>query len=766
MGHDEAAEPRSDALPERVVRGAFRNFGLVLGLWGCALLVLSPGVAALRIDTSTGSIVDRADPAYAFHKYSQDLFGGEEVLVVALRSEEPFDRRHLTEVSRLTDVFEQLPDIRRVDSLSSTPLIHVNEAGDLELDAPLDAGVPKDRAGQNAFAKRLESDRIAARNFFSDDGHTLAMTLVLEGNPSGRFQQLVEAVRAEVEGLDAFVTGVPVFRSEINVQTQSELIRLVPWTAAVLALLLFAFFRSAIGVALPLLCGTIGSFVMLGAMGAYETPLTLLSMILPSIVMALGCAFVMHLLAAARQATTREEMETKLAGVAYPIALSGLTTTLALLSIGMVRVDAVREVGVYGALGVFATTVATLTVGPCLLGRLAASPDSALLGDKPPLGSEWLRRSARERLLTAATAHRRLLVVGWSIGILGLAIGLFNLSVETDATQWFRESSAVRIEYDTIQEALSGISPVNIVIESNDGKSLLEPERLDAIDRLTTHLASLDEVGKAISVTDPLRQLNGGFRDDATQPLPGSRAEAEQYLVLLSSVEAIGDLITEDRLAANVVLRVNDNASGSLRAIATRAERWWRQNGPAETRARGTGTMFEFARAEDELVYGQLRGMGLALLAIGGILWASLRSLRLAGLALIPNLFPIVAVFGFMGLVGVALDAGTVMLGSLALGIAVDDTVHLVTGVERRTAMGSSTQTSLAQTLGETLPPLIYTTLAVSLSFGALSFSDFTYIQNLGWLVAAVMVICLAADLLLLPALLLASEGQTRPAAQ
>jgi predicted RND superfamily exporter protein len=164
--------------------------------------------------------------------------------------------------------------------------------------------------------------------------------------------------------------------------------------------------------------------------------------------------------------------------------------------------------------------------------------------------------------------------------------------------------------------------------------------------------------------------------------------------------------------------------------------------------------MYEFARAEDAIAFGQLRGLVFAFLTIAGLLFAIFRSLRLAWIALVPNLVPIAMGFGLMGLLGIPLDAGTVVIGNLAFGIAVDDSIHAVTGFFERWRAGDSASAALESTYRGGAPPLIYTTAVVALGFGMLGFSGFAVIRHLGILTASLMVLCLLADLLLLPAML------------
>jgi hypothetical protein len=171
--------------------------------------------------------------------------------------------------------------------------------------------------------------------------------------------------------------------------------------------------------------------------------------------------------------------------------------------------------------------------------------------------------------------------------------------------------------------------------------------------------------------------------------------------------------------------------------------------------------MYEFARAEDEIAYGQLRGLLLALSAIGITMFLALGNLRLALVSMVPNIVPTAMVFGLMGWIGIPLDAGTVVIGSLALGIAVDDTIHLVNGFHERREDGATYETALRDTLSNVLHPVVLTTAAISLGFGLIGFSGFALTRNVGLLLAGVTVVSLVADLILLPALLV---PQVRPA--
>ncbi len=711
----------------------------VLASWAIALALLGAGFLHLRIDTTTDSVLNTSTESWSYYQYSQALFGGDQIIVVALRGDEPFDDAILADVERLTPILERLDGVRRVDSISTVPVVSGDPDGSLNLEPALTT--PVDR---QEVARRLRRDRIAPRSLLSDDGTVFALNVLVERDYDD-YASIIAAARKAVRHTDAWISGVPVFRSTASARTRQEILLFVPVTVVAIAVLIAFAYRSTRMTMIALAVGAAGSWVVVATMGFAGAPLSLVTMLLPSVMLALGCAYSIHMLSAAR--AEGPDLSGRLARVALPVALSSLTTAIGFSAIGTIPIDEVRYVGGFGALGAFALGFAALTLAPAMLALWGA----------PTVSSDLASFEKRACGLIVRTADNHSLVVlfGWLAVLAVLLVGVLKIEVVTDPTQWFPPGNEVRDSYDAIGSSLSGISPVNVIVESKDGQSVIDPAPLSAIDGLTEYLESLDQVGKATSIRDPLRQLHGGFTDDPSAPLPLARNLAEQYLLLLESVDQIPDLITSDRQAANILLRVNDNGSEALLAIERLANEWWDRHGPDGFAQRTTGVMYEFARAEDEISFGQLRGLGMALAAIGATMFFALGSFRLALLSMIPNIVPTAMVFGVMGWFNIPLDAGTVVIGSLALGIAVDDTIHLVSGFHERWEEGADARTALHNAISHILHPVVLTTAAIGIGFGLIGFSGFTLTRNVGLLLAGVTVVCLMADLILLPALLM-----------
>jgi len=732
---------------QRIIRASIRYPISFLLFWGVIATIALFGIRQLTFDTTTESVLDRSDPAWQFYRDSTRRFGGDEIIVVAIRSKEPWDPKVLQSVMALGKRIGTLSGVRRVDSLATIPLVHFTKTRELNIEPPLAAGIPFDEHARKELIERVNNDRIASGNLVSDDGRVFAINVFLDHESGDSQAYILDAIRSWTDPASTWISGVPVFRTQVNARTRQEVLIFVPITVIVIGAFLVLVFGSIRSAVISLLASGIGTLIPLGLMGSLGTPLTISTMILPSILLALGSAYIMHVLSVARGPATASDREEQILSVGGPILLSGMTTAIGFIALSTIRIDALRDLGGYGALGVLAALGATLTFVPALLEILPVPIGRARI-DKA------IRFRLRDRLVQIATEHARAVLALWFLVLALSSLGLARLHVETDAVIWFPKGSSVRDSYDEIREHLSGISPMNIVIEAQDDRPVTSPEVLNSIASMSDFLEGMPEVGRAVSFADPLKQLHVGFRDGSGDDLPNDSALIEQYVLLLSSSDYLEDLISIDRKRANVSLRVNNNGSIDLLRVARAAESWWANYGAKGFSATSTGIMYEFARSEDEIAWGQVRGLVTALAAISLVLFAIFRWPLLAGIAVLPNLIPLTVVFGGMGILGVPLDAVTVGLGSMALGIAVDDTIHVVDGYRTELESGVTPIRAIHATFERVLPPLIFTTVAISGGFLVLGLSDFTVTRNLGFITAGTVALCLVADLTLLPTLL------------
>ena len=736
-------------LPRAIVVQSLRHPRRVLVLWIVASALGGLGLLRLDVETSTDSVLDRADPAWAYYEASRELFGGDEILTLLLAAETPYARGVLADIARITERLESVPGVRRVDSLASVPHVSTGPEGSVSFEPILDA---PDLPPEVARA-RVARDRIAPGALVSASGREFAINVVLEAGAEPYYGEILEQLEQERASAGGFISGVPVFRVESDARVRQQLLTLGPVTVLVMAILLWGIFGSLRAVAIPLLPAAAAVLCLLGGMGAVGVPITITTVTLPSVMLALGCAYAMHFLVAASRAPESQSGRLQFLDVALPVALSGLTTAIGFVAVTFVPIAAVRDIGVFGAIGVLLVLLATLSAVPA---TLASWP---LPRHRRRLAS-WLSGDCARGLCRVVERRRGAILLAWLVALVAIGVGIQRLEVETDVILWIPVDDPVRSDYEVIRDRLSGISPMNVVVEAQEGDSVLHAEVVSAMAGLADFLSSREEVGKVISLVDPLRQLHEEWSAAPPGSLPEDDASIAQYVLLLESKEYIRDLLSEDHRSANLMLRVDDNGSSALLAVAEDVRRWWDRHGAPTARVQTTGIMFEFARAQSAMTRGQIRGLAFSGVVVAVLLLVALRWPPLALAALVPNAVPVAMAFGAMGLLKIPLDAGTVIVGNLALGIAIDDTVHLAVHYSRARAAGAAAVVAWRETLSDVLPALSYTTLAVAAGFAVLATSDFTPIQNFGIVISGAMLACLAADLLLFPAILTSLRGE------
>ncbi|MGI9610601.1 MAG: efflux RND transporter permease subunit [Acidimicrobiia bacterium] len=716
---------------------SYRRPYAAVGAWLLVLLALIPGMQRLSVDTSTDSVLDKTSAAWADYLASKDVFGEDEAIVVALPVlGDELAEHDLKRMADITGRMQVLSSLRRVDSLATVPLIRSDHGSAVAVD-PAVGPSGEARVSMAKLRELLRNDRIAPDLLVSKRLDYVAINGLVNDSSEG-YGELVSEIRMIAPS--AMVSGVPVFRSDANVRTVAELSKFVPLTCALLSLVILWGFRSLRALAVAALVSFSGASVLVGAMGYAGVPFTLTTAILPTVVLGLGSAFAMHLLSAASAIGDTKAHITKVAG---PIALSGVTTGMGLFSTCLIQIEAIQFVGAFGSLAVLAAMLACLTLAPGVLALLPLGATSAETANS-------IRRTLSARIAGFSMSRPRLTICAWVVVAVVAALGAAQVKVDTDVTRWFRAGTPTRDAYVAIRDALSGITQVNFVVEAAGSESMTSETQFAQLRSFQGFLAEQEIVGKVLTFADPVSALLQALEQGGQ--VSRDQAAVEQALLLLDSMESLGDLISGDYRQANMALRLNDNGSDAILDLVQLAREEWASRYSTSFDLTATGVMYQFAIAADRIAWGQVRGLLVAACVVGLLLWRYYKSLSTGLLAMIPNVLPILVAFGCLGFLGIPIDAGTVLIGNLAIGIAVDDTVHLLDAYNDRRVLPFDQR--IFEAIDHVLPALLLTTLAVGIGLAVLGLSGFSFVRTLGLVTAGVMVVCLATDLTLLPALL------------
>ena len=261
------------------------------------------------------------------------------------------------------------------------------------------------------------------------------------------------------------------------------------------------------------------------------------------------------------------------------------------------------------------------------------------------------------------------------------------------------------------------------------------------------------------SVADYLKDLRRAFfsNDQREYRLPDTAEEAAQYLLLYEMDAPNGDLydmVTSDYRQARVTARIDITSSNIATALVNKTEAYIALNFPPDLDAHVTGLGTLYANMEEYMRSSLVRGFSVALIAIYIVFCLQTGSVVLGSIAMIPNVAPIVLCLGIMGLFGIHLDGMTAMVASIAIGLAVDDSIHFISRVRLHLSNGVDMVEALERTTVEIGRALVFTSIALAVGFSVMMLSAFVGTIHFGLLCLLTILFALAADLLLLPVLL------------
>lgn len=697
------------------------------------------GLPRLRLDNSLPAMFRRGDPALVTYQDFREDFGEDDFLVVLLRDPAGvFTAGCQASLFDLHRLLAAHPEVTRVRSFAglqlaldprAAPATDPEELADLEL----------------AFGRSplFEGDLI------SRDGRAAALyALVRPGPPPARadlIRALEGAGRSLGPGRSVAVAGPVAVEYALDQGGQRDGRVFLPLSlaAAVLSLLLWHGLPGCV----PALAALLAALGYLGFLGWWGVRLNMVTVALPPLLVILDLAAGIHLFQACGP---RGEIDRALDEVGEPVLLATATTCGGFLALATSEVGPVRQMGLLGAGGL---AFGLPFVGVLVLGSVA------LLG-RGPRARAGRRVGDAFAALAAAARRRRGVVAVLALALLGAGVrGALALRTDFSAFTFLDPAGPLRRAFDQGEAEFAGFSPGEVVLRGRPGAAR-DPRLLQALVTLQRELAADAPGGRAVGLVDVLSHMRMMERaleepDPREYRPPASADEVARFLAEVPAPlrPELAQVVSADGSATRVQVRMKTGDSGfAARVLETWGPRVERFGAAHGLEAEVTGLVPMLVRMQVYLLEGFRWSLLVSALVVLVPLGFVLRDPARALLAGAPNLWPVALVLGAMPLLGMALDAGTVMVASIALGIAVDDTLHLLHGLVRRRRPVDE----VMRTVG---PALAWTTAAGILGFGVLAFSNFVPLARFGLLVAMTLGLALLADVVLLP-LLLAEDEQ------
>ena len=739
-------------------------------LWLSALSLVGavfflPTINFTQLDNELTSWFSPDDPAYARYERLRDEFGGTRTLIVAIEApgrERLLSREGFDAIDDITSAIDRVPVVERVVSLATATVVDARPAESADELPWLDVRAlfdDLDTETPDAVGRRAIDDELLGGDLISKDGTVAAIIVFFdESRVDDVRAETIETIRGAVaerlpDGFQAFYNGSIEISETYSRITLDNQIKLTPPILVLTALAIYGMFRSWRRTALTLFAVLVSLVWTLGLYSLAGFSYNVLSSIIVPMTVVLAVADDVHIIQHygeyRRTMSAEAAFKATVAHLFAPILGATATTALGMASLATSDVTAVREFGLGAAIGVSVDFAISMTLVPTLLGWLR--PDDRMAPQeawfKEPLAAVS-RFAVRRAGVVAALAG---LVAVWAVA------GLWRVRVDTNHINFFSASHPLTESARVIDDKLSGIYTYQVLLEGPP-ESMRDPDVLRRMDALEDELRALEHARKATGLADYVKRVHRELGDGAGErgiPDDSSLIAQELFVFTLADqgrielAQVAASDFSRSQITVKQTAMSSDLLYDQLQIVERRADEVF-EGTPVRATVTGAGHLF--ATLDTYLVRSQIASFTTAFVTVFGVIFIVFRSWRFGLLAIVPNLFPVLAVFGVMGWFDISLNVATVMLASVALGVVDDDTVHFISRYRRETGRGKTAPEAIEQAATHEGRAALTAAIINSCAFAILAMSEYRPTAWFGGLLALTMIVAFLAEVFILPA--------------
>jgi len=739
-------------------------------------LALGSGLTRLSIDTDFDSLIPQDDQNRLVYQQVMDEFGSDNKTIIYIEDEALWTPAKLATIESIHTALKRIPEINRVEGLFSSRTIkgtRIDGKSTIKTESVIE-NLPETALEAQAARLRALRNPLYIGNFFSKNGNVTAIIVTLEDELENEKDDIGARAFSEIELLLSqhkseftrlFQVGPPRVNAELKRSLTEDFQLLGPLSAIVLVVSILIFMRSALAAAVPLVTSALTIIWTFGVLGWIGIPLNILSAMIPSLIIVIGSTEDTHMMSSFFRglANSTDENgqqgneEHKRAALAYmakhtglPLILTVLTTTLGFASNLFTSIGLIQDFAIASTLAILINGIITILVVPLLLSRFSATKIISKADS-----DEIYANNLPSRIIRTFRISQDNYPI-YTLAFTALLCAFFTLQasklyVTNDPMSYFPQDNPLIQETKLIHEELAGIKVFFVTLEAETENAFLEPENLRRLESIQAFMAKQGVFDSTLSMADHLKYVNGEFQGRFGQrSLPKTKEMVAQYLLFFHRAD-LESYVSHDYRFANIVVRHNVNDSNTLNQYIEELESVVQKIAGLNIKTHVIGENLMINRAAESLMVSQVKALGLLLLLIFVIMSIMFTSFKGGAIALIPSLIPIVLMFGIMGFLDIPLNPGTAMVAVIAVGIAIDGTIHLLARYNEICRSTSDYKLAVKMSVQEVATPLIISSLALSFGFGILLFSNFTVVAQFGALAAATMLISIFANLLITP---------------
>jgi predicted RND superfamily exporter protein len=768
------------------------------------VIALAVNLPKITFDTSTEGFLYKDDPQILAYNDFRNQFGRDEKIIIAIKTKDVFEPGFLKILFALHDDIEQsVPYIKEVNSLKNARKTTGN-VDELIVEDLFQDGIPNDPAQLEAIKQFTLSNPIYENLYLSEDATfttiiistqtytSIGVTAESESDmlESGfddgdsdvdtkqadnkqefinvlETNQLIKAVeevlqKYQNDDMSIYIAGSPIVTKNLQASLISDMSTFILYVIITIAILLMVMFKRLSGIFLPLFVVVLTLLSTVGSMALAGAPITAMTQILPSLLLAVGVGASVHLLAMFYK--KYDEVKDKKTAMAYALGHSGLailmtslTTAASLAAFSFSDIAPVANLGIFSALGVSYQLMLTLIFLPALISLLPLKAKQHSVDEKPML----LDRVVHNLGVVSITYSKTIVSIAALIIIVSLILAS-SMQFSHNPLHWFPADNQVRINTETIDKELKGSITIEVVLDTQKENGVYEPQFLNTIEQVTEKIYIFKGenyfIGKIISINDVIKEINKALNENKESEyiIPQDKDLIAQEFLLFenSGSDDLEDIV--DSQFSKTRLSIKAPWVDSVEYVALMDELEILLNNAFKKTATVTitGTLPILSDTITKSIESSIESYIIAFGVIAILMIILLGSVKLGLLSMFPNLTPIMIGIAFMVVFDMPLDMFTILIGAIAIGMVVDDTIHFMHNFSRYYSQTNNVDEAILLTINSTGRAIFITSIVLSSGFLVFMFASMTNLYNFGLITGVVVLVAMASDLLLTGAMM------------
>ncbi len=725
------------------------------------------GMQRLKIDTGIDTLIPANDPGRQVYQKVMGEFGTDNKTIIYIKDNNLWTTDKLARLEQLHLAIEKIEGVIRVDGLFSLHTIHGVDGKIIS--RPVLRSAPKTEEEALSAKRSALANPLYIGNFFSDDGNVSAMMVsVDDADDRNDFSQIVyQAFQDQLELYQSdfeYITqvGSPRISAELKQSLSEDFMLLAPLSIFILVVSILLFMRSWLSALVPLVTSVITIIWTFGLLGWLGIPLNILSAMIPSLIIVIGSTEDTHLMSAFFRgldenegdenedlgSSKKQALQYMAKHIGLPLVLTVLTTTLGFASNLFSNIALIQHFSLAATFAMLANGLITILVLPLMLNLFGSNKNTSLVKNKEtntlPNRVMRLFRYSQDRFPVLILLFTFALCVFF-------VFQATKLYVTNDPLSYFQNDRPLIQDVKRIHDDLAGVKIFFITLESKQAKAFQKPQNIQKLVDIQSFLNQQGVYDRTISLADHLKFINREFRNNGSEgSVPETQRLIAQYLMFFHRSD-LDSYVSHDYSRANIVVRHNISDSHTLNQYISELRDVLSTIVGPEMKSYVVSENLMVNQAAESLMVAQVKALIVLLTLIFLIMSAMFTSFKGGFIALIPAIIPITLMFGIMGYFNIPLNPGTAMVAVIAIGIAIDGTIHLLARYNELCRRSSDYIGAVNTAVREEATPLIVSSLALAFGFGVLIFSNFTIVAQFGALAAATMLFSIFANLLITP---------------